>query len=364
MRIADVQIDPSLVPKQDKDWKFALAANSMSEGWIVSIRADDGAIGYGYASTMAHYGAPHESVGVNLERMKKHLLGRDPRQIAGILADLVRHGPGHNQVLSGIDCALHDLRARQLGIPIYEFFGGLAVREFATLRILPIKSPADMAKNARMLANKGVRHFKIKVHGDVKEDVARVAAVREEVGPDLHLTIDANQSYTPKSAIWALSKMVEFDIDLVEQPVPASDLDGLKMVTEAVPIPVEADEAAFSLDRVARIVHERIADAISLKITKLGGLRNTYAAAKICEAGKIQYRLGAHSGPQLLAAHGLQLAAALPGIWYASELTEFDGLDQDPWEGLKLVDGVLHVTDAPGCGVLPKSGTALPRQAA
>jgi hypothetical protein len=63
MRIADVQIDPSLVPKQDKEWKFALAANSMSEGWIVSIRADDGAIGYGYASTMAHYGAPHESVG-------------------------------------------------------------------------------------------------------------------------------------------------------------------------------------------------------------------------------------------------------------------------------------------------------------
>jgi len=158
--------------------------------------------------------------------------------------------------------------------------------------------------------------------------------------------------------------MVEFDIDLVEQPVPATDLDGLKMVTEAVPIPVEADEAAFSLDRVARIVHGRVADAVSLKITKLGGLRNTYAAAKICEAGKIQYRLGAHSGPQLLAAHGLQLAAALPGIWYASELTEFDGLDQDPWEGLKLVDGVLHVTDAPGCGVLPKSGTALPRRAA
>jgi L-alanine-DL-glutamate epimerase-like enolase superfamily enzyme len=269
MRIADVQIDPSLVPKQDKEWKFALAANSMSEGWIVSIRADDGAIGYGYASTMAHYGAPHESVGVNLERMKKYLVGRDPRQITAILEDLVKHAVGHNQVLAGIDCALHDLRARQLGIPIYEFFGGAAVREFATLRILPIKSPADMAKNARMLANKGVRHFKIKVHGDVKEDVARVAAVREEVGPDLHLTIDANQSYTPKSAIWALSKMVEFDIDLVEQPVPASDLDGLKMVTEAVPIPVEADEAAFSLDRVARIVHERIADAISLKITKL-----------------------------------------------------------------------------------------------
>jgi L-alanine-DL-glutamate epimerase-like enolase superfamily enzyme len=364
MRITEVHIDLSVLPKQDKEWKFALAANSAAEGWVVSIRADDGAVGYGYASTMAHIGAPHESVKVNLDRMKKHLIGRDPRQINAILADLGRAAVVHNQGLAGIDCALHDLRARQLGVPIFELFGGAAVREFATLRILPIKSPADMAKNARMLANKGVRHFKIKVHGDVKEDVARVAAIREELGPDMRLTIDANQSYNPKSAIQALNKMVAYDIDLVEQPVPAMDIAGLKLVTESVPIPIEADESAFSVDQIMSLVRDRVVDAISLKISKLGGLRNTYAAAKICEAGKIHYRMGAHSGPMLLAAHGLQLAAALPAIWYASELTEFDGLAEDQWEGLKLVNGVLHVSDAPGCGVVPKAGTALPRQAA
>jgi muconate cycloisomerase len=120
-----------------------------------------------------------------------------------------------------------------------------------------------------------------------------------------------------------------------------------------VPITVEADEAAYSLDRVMTLVRERIVDAISLKITKLGGLRKSYAAAQICEAGGVKYRLGAHVGPMLLAAHALQLAAALPGIWYASELTEFDGLAEDRWEGLKLVDGVLHHSDAAGCGVTP-----------
>ena len=65
--------------------------------------------------------------------------------------------------------------------------------------------------------------------------------------------------------------------------------------------------------------------------------------------------MGAHVGPMLLAAHAMQLAAALPGIWYASELSEFDGLAEDPWEGLKLVDGVLHLSDAIGCGVTPKA---------
>jgi L-alanine-DL-glutamate epimerase-like enolase superfamily enzyme len=236
------------------------------------------------------------------------------------------------------------------------------VREFPSLRILPIKSPADMAKNARMLADKGVRHFKIKVHGEVDEDVARVKAIRAEVGPDAHLTIDANQSYAPKDAIRALNLMADSRIDLAEQPVHASDLIGLKAVTAAVPVTVEADEAAHSLDQVMILVRERIVDAISLKITKLGGLRKTYAAAQICAAGGVRFRMGAHVGPMLLAAHAMQLAAALPGIWYASELTEFDGLAEDRWEGLKLVDGVLHHSDAIGCGVTPKASAAQDRR--
>ncbi len=358
MKIVEARVEELILPKKDKDWKFALAANPMTEGWIVSIRDEDGTIGYGYASTMNHYGAPHEAVKGALDRLCKRLIGRDAREIASIMGDLDRAMAGNNQAKSGIDCALHDLAARRLGVPICDLFGGPAVREFATLRILPIKSPADMAKNARTLAQHGVRHFKIKVHGEVEEDVARVAAIRAELGAEAHLTIDANQSYAPKDAIRALNLMAPYRIDLAEQPVKANDLLGLKAVTQAVPVTVEADEAAYSLDQVMILVRERIVDAISLKITKLGGLRKTYAAAQICDAGGVKYRLGAHVGPMLLAAHALQLAAALPGIWYASELSEFDGLADDPWEGLKLVDGVLHLSDSIGCGVNPKTGTA------
>ena len=355
MKIVDARIDECVLPKKDKDWKFALAANPTTEGWIVNIRTEDGTVGYGYASTMNHYGAPHEAVKGALDRLCKHLIGRDSREIASILDDLDQAMMGNNQAKSGIDCALHDLRARQLGVPLCDLFGGPAVREFATLRILPIKSPLDMAKNARALADKGVRHFKIKVHGEVDEDVERVRAIRTELGPDAHLTIDANQSYAAKDAIRALNLMAAYKIDLAEQPVEVKDLVGLKAVTQAVPITVEADEAAYSLDQVMILVRERIVDAISLKITKLGGLRKTYAAAQICDAGGVRYRMGAHVGPMLLAAHAMHLAAALPGIWYSSELSEFDGLAEDPWEGLKLVDGVLHLSDAIGCGVTPKA---------
>src|SRR5262249_34464190 len=263
----------SVLPKKDKDWKFGLAANPATEGWIVSIRSEDGTDGYAYSSTMNHYHGPHERVEAGLDRVCKRLFRRGSRGLASILDDLDRAMHGNNQAKSGIDCALHDLRARQLGVPLCDLFGGPAVREFATLRILPIKSPSDMAKNARALADKGVRHFKIKVHGEVEEDVERVRAIRTELGPEAHLTIDANQSYVAKDAIRALNLMAPYRIDLAEQPVEVKDLVGLKAVTQAVPITIEADEAAYSLDQVMILVRERIVDAISLKITKLGGLR-------------------------------------------------------------------------------------------
>jgi L-alanine-DL-glutamate epimerase-like enolase superfamily enzyme len=360
MKIVEVHIIPCLLDKQDKDWKFALMASPQSQGWTVAVEAEDGFIGYGYASSMPHYGSPYEGVGKSLELFRGDMIGQDSRNISGILHKLDHHVIGNNQAKCGIDCALHDLKARRLGVPIYELFGGAATTEFPALRILPIKKPLEMAANARRLYDQGVRHFKIKVHGNVDEDVACVAAIREELGSEANLTIDANQSYSPKSAIQAINRMVEFKIDLAEQPVPLGDLRGLKLVTDSVSIVVEADEAAYSLEQVATIVRDRCADAVSLKISKLGGLRNSLAAARICEAGGIRYRFGAHSGPQILAAHAANLAAALPGIWYSSELSEFSGLAEDHWEGLTVVDGVLKLPTTPGCGVTPTKASGIP----
>ena len=359
MKIAEMHIDPCSLSKEDPTWRFALAANPMTEGWAVSITAEDGTTGYGYASSMPHYGAPLASVKGNLEGFSEILIGHDSRRIAEIMTALDHKVVGNNQAKAAIDCALHGLLARRLGVPLCDLFGGACREDFPSLRILAIKSPKDMAASARTLMDKGVRHFKIKVHGDVEEDVARVGAIREEVGKDAFLTIDANQSYTPKNAIRAINRMADFGIDLAEQPVPARDLEGLKMVTQSVSVPIEADEAADSLDQVMALVRMRAVDAISLKITKLGGLRNTIAAARICEAGNVRYRIGAHVGSRLIAAHAMHMAATLPGIWYACELTEFDRLLDDPFEGIEVDNGTLHLTDAPGCGVSPRSDSAI-----
>src|SRR6267142_117554 len=357
MIITSVEFEPCVMPLEDKNWTFALGTASTSRGYIVRLTSDSGHVGYGYSNSSPHMGSTFESLPAELERFKPHVLGKDAFAIEAIHMALDRSLTGASQAKAGIDCALHDLCARSLGIPLYNLLGGKVRDRVPILRIIPIKSPADMADNAEKLVAQGYRYLKIKVHGEVDLDVARVKAIRERVGNEIRLTIDANQSYSPKDAITAINRMAEYRLDLVEQPVSRSDLKGLALVTRSVPVVVEADEGAGTVDEIMTLVSERIVDAVSLKIQKLGGLRNAIAAARICEAGQVKYRMGAHVGSRLLNAHAIHLAAALPQLDYACELGEFSRMYDDPFAGIEVVDGMLAVPDRPGCGVEPVAGT-------
>ena len=357
MIIRDFEIEPCTLRKDDPTWRFALGASPVTDGQILRLSADDGQEGFGYASATAHMGAIKEGLKSELELFRPLVVGQDARRIASILARLDEALQGAPQAKAAVDCALHDLLARSLGVPLNILFGGPVRDAVPMLRIVAIKAPEEMAAEAKKLVDRGYKYLKIKVHGDVEEDVARVRAIRRQVGEDVHLTIDANQSYSPKDAITALNRMAEYRLDLVEQPVAAGDFAGLALVTRTVPVTVEADEAASSLQAVFRLVTERAVDAISLKIPKLGGLRNTIAAANFCEAAHIKYRLGAAVGSRLLAAHALHLACALPAVDYACELAEFDRLLDDPFEGLEIKDGMLKLPEGPGSGVRRAAAT-------
>jgi L-alanine-DL-glutamate epimerase-like enolase superfamily enzyme len=339
--------------KEDPSWRFALAANPVSDGHVLRLATDDGVEGFGYAAATAHMGSIQDTLKAELGLFRPLVLGRDARDIESIMSALDRAVRGAPQAKAAVDCALHDLLARSLGVPLNVLFGGKVRDSIPMLRILAIKTPQDMAAQAKRLVDAGYRYLKIKVHGHVDEDVARVAAIRRQVGGGVHLTIDANQSYAPKDAIIALGRMAEHRIDLVEQPVAADDFEGLALVTRTVPVTVEADEAAGSLRQIFELVARRAVDAVSLKIPKLGGLRNTLAAARLCEAAQIKYRLGAAVGSRLLAAQALHLACALPGVTYACELAEFDRLLDDPFAGLEVEDGTLALPGGPGSGVRP-----------
>jgi L-alanine-DL-glutamate epimerase-like enolase superfamily enzyme len=356
MIVTRVELEPCVMRKEDPNWRFALGANPVTEGVVVTLTAQDGAQGFGYGSATPHMGATRETLMAALTRFVPLVTGRDCFAVEEILQALDADLAGNNQAKAAIDCALHDLNALILGIPLHQLLGDVVRDSVPILRILAIKTPEEMAVRAQKLVEAGYRYLKIKVHGDVTEDVARVRAIRHQVGKGVHLTIDANQSYSVKDAILALNRMSEFDIDLAEQPVAARDLKGLRQVTDSVAVTVEADEAAASVDDVMRLVSERIVDAVSLKIPKLGGLRNTLAAARICEAGEVAYRMGAAVGSRLLSAQAMHLAATLPRLDYACELGEFDRLLDDPFEGIEIKNGCLALPKGIGSGVTLRAG--------
>src|SRR5205085_3408347 len=277
MRTAGIALEPCTLRKQDPAWRFARGASPVTEGVIVTLTGEDGTQAYGYASATAHMGATRDTLLAALKVFSPLLSGQDSFEVTKILGMLDCALAGHHQAKAAVDCALHDLNAKVLGVPVYQLLGGKLQDSMPVLRILAIKSPDEMAAQAERLVQAGYGYLKIKVEGEVELDVRRVAAIRERVGDGVHLTIDANQAYSIKDAITALNRMSEYRIDIAEQPIAANDFAGLKLLTESVPVTIEADESADSLDAVFRLVSGRVVDSVRLTIPKLGGIRNTLA---------------------------------------------------------------------------------------
>lgn len=346
MRIVGVDVIPSVMRKEDPTWRFALAARRTTEGFVVVARTDGELTGIAYTGAAPHLGAPAERVDADLRRLGAALVGSDADDF-----DAVDAVPACNPARAGIDLALHDLAAKAAGVPLYRLFGELVRSEVRVLRILAIKRPEEMARIARAHVAEGYRHLKIKLEGDGDADVARVRAIREAVGPDVALTVDANQSYGVEVAIDAVRRMERYSIELVEQPVAADNVEGLAAVARAVETPVDADESAASVDDVRRLVEARAVDSVSLKIPKLGGLRAAREAVALCRATGIRCRVGAHVGSRLLAAAALHFAVATPEVGDVAELGEFERLLDDPAEGLSVERGRLRVPSGVGVGV-------------
>ena len=336
--------------KSDPTWRFALAASPTTGGFLVTVRTDAGLEGFGYASAIPHIGASTEIVAMGLDALRAPLLRADPDDLAGCLA-IIEASDAVNPARAAMDMALHDVAAKGRGVPLYQLLGTKVRSEIAVLRILAIKRPQDMSAIAAELVAEGYRHLKIKIDGNVDEDAARVRAIRETVGADIVLTVDANQSYRVAGAIRVAARLEPLGVILFEQPVAAGDLAGLAEVSRATSIMVEADESAASLDDVRRLVDKRAVGSISLKLPKLGGLRATATAAALCREGGVSCRVGAHVGTRLLAAAALHFAAATAEIGDVAELGEFARLLDDPAEGLEVERGRLRVPETLGIGV-------------
>ena len=327
------------------------------EGTVLALTAESGLVGYGEALPLAGFSEESpDRAAETLSGLARVLIGREVEELDALL-DLVEElAPEAPAARAAVDVALFDLAARAQGIGVAAMLA-LPGRPRARIEVNALvydERPEIVAREASAAIVEGYRTVKLKVGALALElDEARVAAVRDAVGSEARIRLDANGGWKEREAEEAIARLAPYRIELLEQPVEARDLGGLARLSARSPIPVAADEALAGGYAVDEIFARNAASVLVLKPAMLGGLRASQRiAARARAAGWGVVVTSALDSAVGLAA-ALQLAAALPGPHLAAGLATGALLDWDLAKAPTPSRGTLSVPDESGIGVAP-----------
>ncbi|QOV19555.1 dipeptide epimerase [Blautia liquoris] len=358
MKITDIKIGEISVPLKTP-FKTALRTVDSVEDIIVEIHTDSGQIGFGEAPPTGVITGDTKGaiVGALKDHIIKSLVGMDIENFEEIMLRLNSCIVGNHSAKAAVDIALYDLYGQLYHAPLYKMLGGYQ-KQIITDITISVNSPREMAEDSVDAIKRGFKTLKIKVGKDAAMDLERMKAIRKAVGYDVDLRIDANQGWSPKEAVKVLTDMEDagLNIEFVEQPVKAHDIEGMKFVTDHVAIPVLADESVFSPQDALSILQQHAADFINIKLMKTGGLYNALKICSIAEVYGVECMIGCMLEAKVSVNAAVHLAAA------KSIITKID-LDgpvlcsEDPVVGGSVFDNDrITPSDTPGLGVTKVNG--------
>ena len=353
MKIVDIQTDEIFIPLATP-FKTALRTVSSVEDVVVKITADDGRVGYGEAPpTGVITGDTKGSIlsAVN-EFIRPALLGMDIAELDAVMARLDGCILKNTSAKAAVDTALYDLWGKLYGAPLYRLLGG-ARRELETDITISVNPVEEMVRDSLAAVERGYRILKVKVGKEGLKDIERIQAIRQAVGPQVAIRVDANQGWTAKQAVRIITAMEDrgLAIDLVEQPVKAHDLEGMRQVTRAVYTPILADESVFSPEDAVTIIQTGAADLLNIKLMKTGGIHNALRICAVAETYGVECMIGCMLESKLAVTAGAHLAAAR-GVITRADLDGPSLCRTDPFEGgPDFLENRIVMNDAPGLGI-------------
>ena len=330
---------------------------------VVRIELENGLCGYGEAApTLVISGDSLQSMQAVIHTVfKPMLVGQSILNFQSLLHQLQRRVVGNSSAKAAVEIALYDVRAQLLAVPLCQLLGGEATS--LTTDITISMNPVDaMVSDANKAVADGYQHLKIKLGSEPELDVERVLAIHRAVPGHIKLRLDVNQAWTAKQSIRALRQIEAAGIlpELVEQPVPAADLAGLKAVKEAVLTPVMADESAYSPADVVTLLAQDCCDIINIKLMKTGGISGALQILALADVAGKPCMLGSMLESSISVAAAAHLAAAFPHTIQYLDLdgptlskfdpvsggTRFEGptilLNSSAGLGIQAVKGLTH----------------------
>lgn len=337
-----------------KPFKTALRTVEAAEAVIVHLATQDGRSGFGEAPpTHVITGDTLDGIERAVQLIGAGLIGMDIRRHEQLFEKLHKTLVGNTSAKAAVDMALYDLIAQQAGLPLTQYLGGYR-ESIETDYTVSVNSPEEMAQDAEGYEQDGFTVLKVKVGIDTPEqDLKRIQAIRDRVGNKVTLRLDANQGWDPKSAVRTIRKMEDagFDIELIEQPVPANDIEGMKFVTEHTMTPIMADESVFSPADAKRVLELRAADLINIKLMKAGGIHRALKINALAETFGVPCMTGSMIETKLGLSAAAHFAASQPNI------TRFDFdaplmLKEDLLPGgIQYSGKTVRFSNEPGLGI-------------
>jgi L-alanine-DL-glutamate epimerase-like enolase superfamily enzyme len=332
---------------------YTIAYESVSHvtNIILKLVADTGIVGWGCAAPdIAVTGETPEDVIRSIDTVIKDLLkGRNPFQIARVTHDLKKHIPMASSAIAMADMALYDLMARKAELPLYQLLGGFRdkIHTSITIGILPLDETLELAR--KHLEN-GFSILKLKGGLNLEEDIEKVSKLRERLGNNFLLRFDANQGYTLEQSVEFINRIETADLEIIEQPTSKKKDERLGQLTQAVSVPVMADESIKTLQDAFRLAKNDRIDMINIKLMKMGGIFESLHINSVAKAAGLEVMIGCLDESALGISAGLHFALSRANIEFADLDGHLDLLN-DPFSGLfQLKNGILTPSNSPGLG--------------
>ncbi|HEX6636857.1 MAG TPA: dipeptide epimerase [Steroidobacteraceae bacterium] len=354
MKITDIRFGMLRVPLKTP-FKTALRTVDTIEDVVISVHTDTGHVGYGEApATAVITGDTHGSI---IEAIHKiiapRLIGQEIANLNRITRIIQGSLEKNSSAKAAVEIAVYDLFAQLYGAPLYKILGG-GDPVITTDITISVDYIDKMVADSLAAVDRGFESLKIKVGKDIELDVERVKAVYAAIEDRALIRVDANQAWTAKQAVFAIQTLEDAGVrmELVEQPVKAQDLEGMKYVTERVHTPIMADESVFGPTEVIELIRMRAADIINIKLMKTGGISNALHIADIAAMHHIECMIGCMVETSISVAAAAHIAVAKAEVITKVDLDGPSLCKFNPVDGgVVFNESEISITDAPGLGI-------------
>lgn len=332
---------------------FTIATGTMDFAQNIFIRAhtDIGLTGVGECSAFPMIVG--ETQGTCFELAKDFAAiwkNKDATAIETRLAELDLYIAKNYTIKSAFDMVLYDLAAKLANQPLYQFLGG-EKRKIETDITVGIAAPEAMAKSALKFAAQGFKIIKVKLGKEAIADVERIKQIRNAIGPEIKLRIDANQGWNFDDAVFTLQNLSPYNIEFCEQPMRTFNDELLPELCNLSPIPIMADESVYTHHDAERIIKNKAAKYINIKFAKSGGINEAIKINQIAEKNAMNCMQGGMLESRLALTANVHFAMAFKNICFFDLDTCLLGHLADPViGGCKYNGGYLELDDLPGIG--------------